>query len=185
MIRTRFRLTRKQKNIVNCKADYVLALTDRRFGKEYVCLAKALKECRKKSSVVVWVTFNNQMKEAVKDFAVQFCKDSRGEIIAEKDCVTFRNGSRLYFVSCNVHTTSLSNIRGITGGRSPTFMIFDECGYFTKDQWAFVFNTVCEKPCKSLFISSVYKNTGTVPLCFNTGFLEKGKLIDYRCFNNF
>lgn len=113
------------------------------------------------------------MKEAVKDFAVHSCKDSRGEITVEKDCMSFRNGSRLYFASCNVYIASLSNIRGITSGRTPTFMIFDECGYFTKDQWGFVFNTVCENPCKSLFISSVYKNMGDVPLCFNTGFLGK------------
>lgn len=181
MIRTRFKLTRKQKNIVSCKAEYVLALTDRRFGKEYVCLAKALKECRKKFSVVVWVTFNNQMKEAIEDFVRQSCKDGHGKITIDKDCVTFKNGSRLYFSGCNTHCS----IYDITSGRSPTFMIFDECGYFTEEQWGFVFNTICKNSCKSLFISSVYKNMGDVPLCFNTGFLGKGKFIDYRCFNNF
>lgn len=185
MVKTRFRLTRKQKTIVNCKADYVLALTDRRFGKEYVCLAKALKECRKKFSVVIWVTFNNQMKEAIKDFVIQSCKDKVGEIAIDKDCVNFRNGSRLYFANCDVYIASRSNISyNITSGRSPTFMIFDECGFFTEEQWGFVFNAVHENSCRSLFISSVYKNKGVSP-CFNADLFEKIKLIDYRYFNNF
>lgn len=184
MVRTRFRLTRKQKNIVNYKADYVLALTDRRFGKEYVCLAKALKECRKKFAVVVWVTFNNQMKEAIEDFVIHSCKDSRGEISVDKDCITFRNGSRLYFTGCNVHITAC-NIYNITSGRSPTFMIFDECGFFTKEQWGFTFNVVCKNNCKNLFISSVYKNNTGVPIFSDVRSFEKVKLIDYRYFNNF
>lgn len=179
MTRTRFRLTRKQKNIVNCKADYVLALTDRRFGKEYVCLAKALKECRKKFSVAVWVTFNNQMKEAIENFVIQSCKGSRGEISVGKDCITFRNGSRLYFTDCNIHC----NIHDITSGRSPTFIIFDECGLFTKEQWGFTFNAICKGGCKSLFISSVYKNNTEAMVSFNMGSLGKIKFIDYRCFN--
>ncbi|UKI53181.1 MAG: hypothetical protein L6V86_08840 [Treponema sp.] len=185
MVKTRFRLTRKQKTIVNCKADYVLALTDRRFGKEYVCLAKALKECRKKFSVVIWATFNNQIKEAIKDFVIQSCKDWGGEISIDKDCVNFRNGSRLYFASCNVYIASRSDILcNITSGRSPTFIIFDECGFFTEEQWRFVFNAVHENSFKSLFISSVYKNKGA-SIGFNTGSLEKIKLIDYRRFNHF
>lgn len=185
MVKTRFRLTRKQKTIVNCKADYVLALTDRRFGKEYVCLAKALKECRKKFSVVIWATFNNQMKEAIKDFVIQSCKDWGGEIFIDKDCVNFRNGSRLYFASCNVYIASRSNILcNITSGRSPTFIIFDECGFFTEEQWRFVFNAVHKTSCRSLFISSVYKNKGVSP-CFNADLFEKIKLIDYRRFNHF
>lgn len=185
MVKTRFRLTRKQKTIVNCKTDYVLSLTDRRFGKEYVCLAKALKECRKKFSVVIWATFNNQMKEAIKDFVIQSCKDWGGEISIDKDCVNFRNGSRLYFASCNVYIASRSDILcNITSGRSPTFIIFDECGFFTEEQWRFVFNAVHETSCRSLFISSVYKNKGVSP-CFNADLFEKIKLIDYRRFNHF
>lgn len=185
MVKTRFRLTRKQKTIVNCKTDYVLALTDRRFGKEYVCLAKALKECRKKFSVVIWVTFNNQMKEAIKDFVIQSCKDKVGEIAIDKDCVNFRNGSRLYFANCDVYIASRSNISyNITSGRSPTFLIFDECGFFTEEQWGFAFNAVHENSCRSLFISSVYKNKG-IFIGFNAGSLEKIKLIDYRRFNHF
>lgn len=180
MVKTRFRLTRMQKKIVNCKAKCVLALTDRRFGKEYVCLAKALKECRKKFSVVVWVTFNKQMKEAIEDFVIMYCE----ELSVDNDCITFRNGSRLYFSSCNVNITDC-NIYNITRGMSPTLMIFDECGFFTRDQWHFTFDAAYKNSCKKLFISSVYKNNTEGINPSDMGSFDDIKLIDYRYFNKF
>lgn len=63
-------------------------------------------------------------------------------------------------------------------------MIFDECGFFTEEQWRFVFNAVHENPFRSLFISSVYKNKGA-SISFDAGSLEKVKFIDYRYFNKF